>query len=190
LAERDGRHYPAVDSPDPALNHAAAWAIGRVGGNLRVNPAQSTAERDTGDDALADLLDDARRWHRVGGNAVIRPDDFLARMLTLLWGARLGGAGGRLELCPDLPDSWKSMGLRRLRAHRTLIDLEAKRRAEWMTLRVAVRFGPPIAISAGLPPDHPVSRVTIDEVPVEGVQAVFTAGDEHEVVFWETGGRG
>jgi len=184
LADRaSGRHYPAVASPDSALDQATAWAIGRVGGQLRVDPAAEAPGGWEGED-VAGVLEDARTWARVRGNDVIEPHDFLRRVVGLLLGARLDGVGGRLELRPSLPDGWKSLGVRRLRAHRTLLDLEIKRRAEWITVRIAVMFGPPVAVAVGWAGDQPVSRVLVDEVALEGTRAIFTAAGEHEVTLY------
>ena len=178
------RHYPAVESPEVALNQAVAWALGRVGGHLRVDPAPAVGQPGWDRDDTEALLDDARRWHRVRSQDLIDPDEFLGRVVGGLFGARLDGIGGRLELAPSIPDGWRTMAARRLRAHRTLLDVELKPRAEWVTVRLAVMFGPPIAVAVGLPEAIRVTRVTADEIPLEGSRAIFTAADEHEVVLF------
>jgi hypothetical protein len=184
LADRPGgRHYPAVVSPDSALNRAAAWAIGKVGGHLRVDPAGPDPESWAGE-AVTGILEDARAWSRVGGSGIIAPAEFLGRVVGLLLGARLDGAGRRLGLEPALPSTWRSLVVRRLRAHRTLLDLEIRPRAEWVTVKLAVVFGPPIVVEIGLPEGYRVSRVVVDDVPLEAARAVFTAAGEHEVTLY------
>ncbi len=115
---------------------------------------------------------------------MLDPVDLLGRVTGLLLGARQDGAGGRLELCPDLPDGWKSFKVRRLRSHRTLLDLEVRPRADWVTVRLAVRFGPAIAVRVRLPASLAVSRVAVDDVPLESRQAIFTLEGEHEIIFY------
>ncbi len=183
MADRLGsRHFPAVESPDVAVNQACAWAIGRVGGHLRVDPA-GRSDRWVGEDVTG-LIEDAREWYRIRRSDLLDPEEFLGRLVGLLIGARVDGIGGRLELEPMLPEGWRGIKVRRLRAHRTLIDLEVRRRAEWVTIRLAVMFGPPIAVTVALPEDESVARVTVDEIAVEGPRATFTAGGEHEVTLY------
>jgi hypothetical protein len=177
------RPAAGLDSPDPALNQAVAWAVARAGGHLRVNPARAGDGAFEADD-LEELLDDARRWHRVRDPGVLDPEEFLARVVGGLFGVRADGAGGRLEVCPFVAEGWRAYRLRRVRSHRTLLDLEVRPRADWVTVRLAVTFGPPPAVVVALPDDVAVNGVSADETPLEGVRAVFTAIDEHEVVFF------
>lgn len=183
MAERSSRHYPSVESPDLALNQAAAWAIRRVGGHLRVDPARAVIETPWDDEETAALIEDARCWRRVRGNDVIDATEFLGRLVGGLVGARLDGIGGRLEISPALPPDWKQLTVRRLRARRTLVDLDVRSRAEWLTIKAAVRFGPPIAMVVASP-IRSVSRVSVDEIPMIGPRAIFTAGAEHEVTLY------
>jgi hypothetical protein len=183
LAERAGRHHPSVESPEPAINQAAAWAIRRVGGHLRLDPARAIAAAPWDDDDTDALVDDAKRWVRVGGDGVIDAHEFLGRLLGGLLGARVDGLGGRLELQPSLPAGWKRLVLRRVRANRTLLDLEIKARAEWLTIKLAVMFGPPMPMVISSPV-HSVSRVSVDEIPMVGPRALFTAAGEHEVTLF------
>lgn len=135
-------------------------------------------------DEVAQLLDDARRWHRVRSGDLLDPADFLRRLLHAFLGVATDGPGGRLELAPYLPDEWRAFAVRRLRVHRTLLDIEVKRRAEWVTVRLAVMFGPPLAVRVRLPEDEPVGRIAVDEIPLEGDAAIFTAAGEHEVTLY------
>jgi hypothetical protein len=178
------RQQPGFDSPEPALDRAVRWAAARLGGNLRVEQAGG-GERSFDESDVDELIEDARLWDRVRGDRVIEPQEFLDRVVAGLWGARLDGAGGRLEIRPTMPAGWKKMTLYRLRAHRTLLDLEVRARAEWTTVRLALSFGPPIAVLVRLPADLPVSRVVVDEVPLDSGYAIFTVQDEHEVtLYW------
>jgi hypothetical protein len=159
------------------------WAAGRLGGGLRVDQA-GRGERPWDESDLAGLLEDARLWYRVRDDRILDPQELLDAVVGGLWGARLGGAGGRLELRPSMPPGWKSMAIRRLRAHRSLLDVEVKARAEWTTVRLALVFGPPIAVLVRLPETEPVSRIAVDEIPLQGTQAIFTAQAEHEVTLY------
>lgn len=183
MAERATRHFPSVDSPIEALDQAAAWAIRRAGGHLRVDPARAVNPKPWDDGDAEELLEDARRWQRVRGNDVLDATEFLGRLVGGLLGIRLDGIGGRLEVFPALPEGWRQCSARRLRAHRTLFDLDIRPRAEWLTVKLAVRFGPPVATVVGSRIAR-VSRVSVDEVPMVGPRAIFTANEEHEVVLY------
>ena len=152
---------------------------------MRVDPARPDGfDWDIQD--FGALRAEARRWVRVRGTNVIDPDEFLGDLVAGLWGARFDGAGGRLELAPFVPEGWRRMAVRRLRVHRTLIDVEARFRAEWLTLKFAVMFGPPIsvAVGAGAGLGASVAGVTVDDVPLGGTRAIFTAAGEHEVMLF------
>ncbi len=133
---------------------------------------------------IADLLDDVRMWRRLRSDSAVDPADLLRRVVGGLLGARFDGVGGRLELQPWLPEGWPKMVVRRLRVHRTLIDLDIRVKAEWTTVRLAVMFGPPIAVGLRLPDHFGVARVAVDEVPLPASGAVFTAAGEHEVTLY------
>jgi hypothetical protein len=45
-----------------------------------------------------------------------------------------------------------------------------------------VRFGPPLAVAISSPVES-VARVTVDDIPLVGPRAIFTAEAEHEVVL-------
>jgi len=183
LADRSPRHFPSVETPDQALNQAAAWAIRRVGGHLRADPARAVRSALWGDDDLEELLEDARNWRRVRSDGVLDPEAFLGGIVGGLLGVRLDGLGGRLEISPSLPAGWRHVAVRRLRANRSLLDLDFRPRAEWLTIKLALVFGPPIpAVVSSL--HATVARVTVDEVALEGPRAIFTIGGEHEVALY------
>ena len=165
------------------MDRAVAWALRRVGGHLRVDPARPEPAEFSRLD-LEGLLEDARRWDRVRANGVLDADELIAEVVGGLFGARYDGPGGRLELRPLPREGWRTMTLRRLRAHRTLLDVEVRPRSEWMTVRLAVIFGPPLAVDLRLPEEYLVSRVVVDEVAMEAPRALFTASGEHEVMLF------
>ncbi|MGE3614726.1 MAG: hypothetical protein AB7L66_02550 [Gemmatimonadales bacterium] len=148
-------------------------------------PASDGFERPDGE--ADELLEDARRWDRVRDPHLLDPEAFLGQLVGGLLGARLDGIGGRLELALRVPEEWKTFRVRRLRAYRTLIDLEVRNRAEWVTVRLAAMFGPPLAVRIALGGERLVGRVTVDEVPLQGAEAIFTLASEHEVTFYLEG---
>ncbi len=148
---------------------------------MRADPDPRWSEWDQDD--LDALIDDARRWQRVGRSALPDADLVLAELVGGLWGARADREGGRFALSPWIVPGWKAMALRRLRCHRTLLDVEVRPRAEWITCRLEVTFGPPIPLILALRNVAPVVRSTVDEVVLHGPRAIFTVAGEHEVVF-------
>jgi hypothetical protein len=133
---------------------------------------------------FAHLVEEARGFRRVGEQALPDPAGFLREVVGGLFGARADEPGGRFALAPWVPEGWQSMALRRLRCHRTLVDVELRPRAEWATVRLAVSFGPPIPLALTLRNTAPVARVTVDEVALARDQAIFTLSAEHEIVFF------
>jgi hypothetical protein len=101
-----------------------------------------------------------------------------------LFGARADQAGGRFELSPWIPEGWPSLALRRVRFHRTIVDIELRPRAEWTRVRLAVSFGPPIPLALSLRNTPPVARVSVDEVALARDLAIFTLSGEHEILFF------
>ena len=172
---------PLLDTPEPALNQAFAWAVRRDPSGVRADPG---AEQVWSDAELEDLLDSARGFRRVGPSTGLDPQLFLQRVVAGLFGVRADGAGGRFEIHPWRVDSWRAMVLRRLRCHRTILDVEMRARSEWVTVRLEVGFGPAIPLSVQVRNTGPISQLTIDEVPVEGEQAILTLQERHEVTFF------
>lgn len=115
------------------------------------------------------------------------PEDFLREVIAGLFGVRSDADGGRFEVVPWLPEGWKAMAVRRLRLHRTILDLEVRPRAEWSSVRLNVTFGPAIAVAVSLRNAGTIGRVTVDEIPLQGNRAIFTAQGEHEVMFFYEG---
>jgi hypothetical protein len=156
--------------------------VRRAGAGVRADPGPGLPKWDHSD--FAHLIEECRIFRRVGGPDVLDPDAVIREVVAGLFGARGDAVGGRFELVPWLPESWRTMALRRLRCHRTLVDIEVRPRAEWATVRLAVTFGPPIALALGVRNTGPVARVTVDEVPLEGARAIFTLSGEHEAMFF------
>lgn len=154
----------------------------RAAAGVRADPGPGLPE--WGHSDFAHLIEECRTFRRVGGPDVLDPDALLREVVAGLFGARADSAGGRFELVPWLPEGWRTMALRRLRCHRTLVGVEVRPRAEWATVRLAVAFGPPIALALGIRNTGPISRVTVDEVPLEGERAIFTVSGEHEAMFF------
>jgi len=122
---------------------------------------------------------------RVGGlRGIGEPAALLREVVAGLFGARADLEGGRFELSPWLPEDWRTLVLRRLRFHRTLLDVEVRPRAEWVTIKLAVSFGPPIALALSLRNVPPVARVMVDEIELAGPRAIFTVAGEHEASFF------
>jgi hypothetical protein len=132
-------------------------------------------------------VDEARTFRRVGAHALPDPEAFLREVVAGLFGVRADGAGGRFILAPWLPDGWRSMALRRLRLHRSLIDVEIRPRAEWTGVRLKLTFGPAIPIALSVRNVGTVGRVTVDEIALQGDRAVFTLSGEHEAMFFFEG---
>ncbi len=129
-------------------------------------------------------MEAARAFRRVGPGAAPPPAAVFDQVVAGLFGIRADGAGGRFEIAPWIPEGWRSMVLRRLRCHRTLLDFEVKARAEWLTLRFDLVFGPPIPLSVTVRNAGPVGRIAVDEIPLGGERAVFTLQELHEVIFF------
>jgi hypothetical protein len=148
-----------------------------------VDPASPDGSRFGAED-LDELLDDTRQWERVRGPGMLDPDDVLRRVVGGLFGARMDGPGGRFELTPFIPDGWKAFAIHGLRAHRTVMDVEVRPRSAWITIRLAVTFGPPLALALALAGDREVERVVVDDAALGAPRAIFTVRDEHEATFF------
>jgi len=127
---------------------------------------------------------EVRAFERVGAAALPDPAGFVREVVAGLFGATTDQGGGRFGLAPWLVEDWKRMVLRRLRLHRTLVDVEVRPRAEWVTLRLEVKFGPPVPLALSVRNGGRISRVTVDEVSLDSPRVIFTLGGEHEVVFF------
>jgi hypothetical protein len=172
---------PLLDTPEAALNQAFAWAVRRDPAGVRADPGD---EFDWGDADLEELLEAARTFRRVGPSAGPEPQWLLYQVVAGLFGVRADAAGGRFEVGPWVVDTWRVMALRRIRCHRTILDVEVRPRSEWVGIRFELGFGPAIPLAVSVRNTGPISQVTIDEVPVEGERAVFTLQQQHEVVFF------
>ena len=156
--------------------------MGRAGATVQATPGTPPDEWDGSD--FLHLVEEARGFRRVGAPALPDPDGFLREIVDGLFGARADQAGGRYAIAPWVPEGWSSMALRRLRCHRTIVDVDVRPRAEWATVRLAVSFGPPIPLALGVRNTKPVARVVVDDVPLARDTAIFTLSAEHEAVFF------
>jgi hypothetical protein len=161
--------------------------VRRAGAGVRADPGPGP---EWGHVEFAHLIEECRTFRRVGGPDVLEPDALLRDVVAGLFGVRADAVGGRFEIGPWLPEGWRFLTLRRLRCHRTLVDLEIKPRAEWATVRLAVTFGPPIAVALSVRNTGAIARVTVDEVPLEGERAILTVSGEHEAMFFFAGDSG
>ena len=133
------------------------------------------------------LVEEARTFRRVGTHTMPDPESFLREVVAGLFGVRSDAEGGRFVIAPWLPDGWRSMALRRLRLHRSLVDVEVRPRAEWAVVRLALTFGPAVALSLSVRNTGPVARVTVDEIALQGDRGIFTLSGEHEAMFFFEG---
>jgi hypothetical protein len=152
---------------------------------VRADPVSALAGWDAADFTL--LSEEARAFQRVGPRALRDPEGFLHEVVAGLFGIRADAEGGRFAVSPWMPDGWRSMAIRRVRFHRTLLDLEVRPRAEWATVRLNLTFGPSIALALSVRNAGPVGRITVDEHPLEGDRAIFTVTGEHEAMFFFEG---
>jgi hypothetical protein len=173
---------PLLDTPDGALNRAFGWSAGRAEASVAAGPGISGADWDGAD--FARMVEEARLFKRVGAQALADPAGFIRDVVDGLFGVRADRAGGRYDLAPWVPDGWPRLALRRLRCHRSLVDLELRPRAEWCTVRLSLEFGPAIPVSLSVRNTPPVARITVDEIALAGDLAVFTLAGEHEAVFY------
>jgi hypothetical protein len=97
------------------------------------------------------------------------------------WGAAV--VGGGLVLRPRFAAGTAGMEAHRVRVHRTLLDLSARRRPGLLVVRVAKRFGPDLGVDLAWGGPEPVVSVLLDDHPlnVQGVR--FVACHEHEAQF-------
>ncbi|HEV8149797.1 MAG TPA: hypothetical protein VGP61_06390, partial [Gemmatimonadales bacterium] len=152
---------------------------------VRADPGPGLPEWELAD--FEELLDQARSFRRVGAGALPEPALLLREIVAGLFGAHADAGGGRFALSPWVVPGWGSMALRRLRCHRTLLDVELRPRSGWATVRLELKFGPAIALELSLRHSAAVARITVDEVPLEGQRAIFTLQGQHEVVFFFAG---
>jgi hypothetical protein len=169
------------------LNRAFAWAVGSAASAVRAESGAGLPEWDGSD--LDHLLMEGRGFRRVGHRALPDPAGFLREVTSGLFGAAADLDGGRFAVSPWLVEGWRRMALRRLRLHRTLLDIEVRPRAEWVTVRLQVTFGPPVPVALSIRNGGPVSRITVDDVALDSEQVVLVVSGEHEVMFFYRGGQ-
>lgn len=88
-----------------------------------------------------------------------------------------------LEIAPALPSGTPGLEASRLRIGRTLLDLALRVRRDQAVVRIARRFGPPLAVRVRLRGAVIVSLL-VDEVPVGGDVASLVVEATHEVTFY------
>jgi hypothetical protein len=174
-----------LDTPDSGLNQAFAWAVDKAGSAVRAEEGSGIRGWDGSD--LGHLLSEGWAFERVGPEALPDPAGFLREVVAGLFGAAADQAGGRFALSPWLVPGWRRMALRRLRMHRTVVDVDVRPRAEWVTVRVEVTFGPPVPVAVSVRNGGRISRVTVDDVVLDSERVVFTVSGEHEVMFFYQG---
>lgn len=98
------------------------------------------------------------------------------------WGAAV--AAGGLVLRPRFEAGMTAMEAHRVRVHRTLLDLSARRRPGRLIVRVAKRFGPDLGVDLAWGGPESVVSVLLDDhlLDVQGVR--FVACHEHEAQFF------
>jgi hypothetical protein len=92
---------------------------------VQADPESALTEWDSADFAL--LVEEARRFRRVGAHALPDPEAFLREVVGGLFGVRSDAEADASSLAPWLPDGWRAMAIRRLRFHRALVDVEVVR---------------------------------------------------------------
>jgi hypothetical protein len=132
-------------------------------------------------------VEEARTFRRVGTHTIPDPESFLREAVAGLFGVRADAEGGRFIVAPWLPSGWRTMAIRRLRLHRSIVDLEVRPRSAWAAVRLKLSFGPPIPLALSVRNTGTVGRVTVDEIALQGDRAVFTLAGEHEAMFFFEG---
>jgi hypothetical protein len=173
---------PLLATPEAALNQAFAWAVRRDPAGVRADPGAGLPDWDA--DEFAELLDQARSFRRVGSAAAPEPEWLLREVVAGLFGVRADAEGGRFALRPWVPEGWRSLAIRRLRCHRTRLDVLVRARADWVAVRLELSVGPAIPLSVGLRHVAPIAQITLDEIPLGGERAIFTLQARHEVTFF------
>jgi hypothetical protein len=90
---------------------------------------------------------------------------------------------GRLVLRPRLAEGVEAMTAERVRIHRTLVDLAARRRPGRLVVRVAKRYGPDLGVDLALAGPESVVSLLLDDHPLGAPTARFIACGEHEAQF-------
>ena len=97
------------------------------------------------------------------------------------WGAT--EVAGGLVLRPRLEAGMAGMEAHRVRVHRTLLDLSARRRPGWLIVRVVKRFGPDLGVDLAWGGPESVASVLLDDHPLDVPGVRFVACHEHEAQF-------
>lgn len=105
----------------------------------------------------------------------------ILRELHGRWGA-VPAAGAALALTPAPGADRAAMAVRRLRVGQSVVDAEARRRFDRMSVRLQRRHGPALPVSVELAGPPPIA-VSADDEPLPGKRAVVAVSDRHEVLF-------
>ncbi len=123
-------------------------------------------------------------WPRSAADA----GDTVRMVLGGVLGLDAAAVPDRLVLAPVLPEHWDRMEVRYLRVGRTVLDIGLSRRWGRVALRVAVRFGPALAMTVR-PGKTPPMWILLDDHEVTGMQVGFRAAGEHHLVWGEIPAR-
>jgi hypothetical protein len=170
---------PRLETPDETIARAFAWAWTRAGALATGGPTDAVGSGwtvDTLRSAATRFLADPASPDPAAALAV------LGGALGGLWGVIRHASNDELHLRPLLPPDWPGMALRRLRAGRTLLDLELRRRRGDLVVRVHRRFGPRLVVTLD-PRGGSFPSAVVDDVELYGGRARFEAADRHVILF-------
>jgi hypothetical protein len=173
------RSAPRLETPDETIARAFAWAWIRAGALATGRPTGAAAPGwtvDTLRSAATRFLADPASPDPAAALAVV------GGALGGLWGVIRHASNDELHLRPLLPAAWPGMALRRLRAGRTLLDLELRRRRGDLVARVHRLFGPRLVVTLE-PRGCSFQSAVVDDVELYGGRARFEAADRHVILF-------
>ena len=91
-------------------------------------------------------------------------------------------ADDALAVAPFVPKAWSGHALRGLRVGRSVLDLEVRRQAAAVVVRVHHRFGPRLVLTVTAR-GFEVDAIDVDDVVLSGARARFEAHGRHDVRF-------
>ena len=111
----------------------------------------------------------------------------LLQAVAVLWGLEPDAPSDALAVTPWARLGWPRWALRRLRVGRTVLDLELRRRGEWLELRMHHRSGNRLVVTAGVRGAE-VGGIVADEIELPGPRARLHTHERHEIRFHLRGG--